>query len=129
MSRISHTPGNHGSPVSTNWHCQNSSKAAISASVRHHPGDVGRMIGEASGGVGDHTVAASCSSGCEAEIHDKLDRDRQLDLADIGLRLAKRAGASYADIRIWNKLIDVPGKSCPSEPKTGPIGHDQRGVV
>jgi hypothetical protein len=51
-------------------------------------------------GVGDHTVAASCSSGCEAEIHDKLDRNRQLDLADIGLRLAKRAGASYADIRI-----------------------------
>jgi PmbA/TldA metallopeptidase C-terminal domain len=56
--------------------------------------------GHGCAGVGDHTVAASCSSGCEAEIHDKLDRDRQLDLADIGLRLAKRAGASYADIRI-----------------------------
>jgi hypothetical protein len=76
----------------------------------HHPGDVGRMVGEASGGVGDHPVAASCSSGCEAEIHDKLDRDRQVDLADIGLRFAKRAGASYADIRIWNKLIGVPWK-------------------
>jgi TldD protein len=56
--------------------------------------------GHGCAGVGDHTVAASCSSGCEAEIHDKPDRDRQLDLADIGLRLAKRAGASYADIRI-----------------------------
>jgi hypothetical protein len=56
------------------------------------------FAGHGCAGAGDHTVAASCSSECEAEIHDKLDRDGQLDLADIGLRLAKRAGASYADI-------------------------------
>jgi hypothetical protein len=89
---------------------ESSNLSLSKAIVRAMSDYICRMVGEASGVVGDHPVAASCSSGCEAEIHDKLDRDRQVDLADIGLRFAKRAGTSYADIRIWNKLIGVPWK-------------------
>ena len=87
-----------------------SSNLSLNKAIIRAMSDYCRMVAEASGGVGDHPVAASCSSGCEAKIHDKLDRDRQVDLADIGLRFAKRAGTSYADIRIWNKLIGVPWK-------------------
>ena len=99
--------------MSTNWHCQKPSKAAISASIRPSSGRC-RTIAAWSERRAESweiiPLPQAVSSGCEAEIHDKLDRDRQLDLADTGLRLAKRAGASYADIRIWNKLIGVPWK-------------------
>jgi hypothetical protein len=36
--------------------------------------DLLNQPGQGCAGVGDHTVAASCSSGCGVEIHDKLDR-------------------------------------------------------
>src|ERR1700687_4439224 len=48
---------------------------------------------------GDHLLLR-VSSGVAAEAYAKLDRAARLNLADMALDLAKRAGASYADVRI-----------------------------
>lgn len=47
-----------------------------------------------------HPPAANGANPLAAEIYAKFGRAAQLDLADLALRLARRAGAHYADIRI-----------------------------
>jgi TldD protein len=50
--------------------------------------------------VGADQLIARISSAVAAEAYAKLDHAARLNLADMALDLAKRAGASYADVRI-----------------------------